>query len=322
MFAPPISASLQGQKRSAFLRVVVPILLLILTTIVYSFVIFLIIDAPPEEQARRILGENADQRAVQMFITEKNIPDSMIDRYMRAVTGSFGESHSTTNQVNRLIGERFPTTILLMLVGFVWTMIFAIPIGIFAAVKQNRIVDVLSSFITILCKSMPFVVIGLLLLFWLAFSERVLPAGGAGSFSHYIMPVITLGFTFFGFAVQAVRATAIRIRENSSSGLFFQAPETGNGRTLQNTILPTIAKAGVQAGWLFGSVILVEILFAMPGVGNIFLSGVFSRDTSVMIGAAMILSLFFILAAIGFDYAIAGIIYGFRAKIRKAGTRV
>ena len=314
----PMPASSRNPSNSRATGIVTSILILVLMAIVYSFVIFLIIEITPEYQAVTIVdSEVADAQIRQFIIMENDLKESLIIRYIRLMAGNFGISMITGQQVNYLIVGRLPTTVVLILTSLVVTFVFAIPIGILSAVMHNRIADVIFSTISVLCKSIPFFLLALLLLKWFSFDLGWLPTAGAVSWRGYVLPVVTLGFSYFGFAAQAIRATVIRARSNDGTGLFFPERNVNNGRTLISAILPTIPKSGMQLGWLFSGIIIVEQLFAMPGVGGILLQGINTRDTPVVLGGIATLSYCFIVISAIIGLVFAGVFRLFRPKSGK-----
>jgi peptide/nickel transport system permease protein len=134
----------------------------------------------------------------------------------------------------------------------------------------------------------------------------------------YIMPGLTLGLVYFGFATQAVRATTLIIIRNDRAGLAFFETDEGEGHNFQNAISLVVAKSGLQLGWLFGAVIIVEMLFAIPGVGRMLIQGLRIFDVPVCTGSIMALSTHFLAVAaiIGAIFAVITIILRAARKAR------
>ena len=317
MYEPPMYGVPQKPAGSIFVRVVFPILFLILLTIVFTFVVFLIVDGSPGDPARLIAGASATEEEVAQFRRDLGLDEPMLERYFRVLTGDFGMSFLTRRPVNDDIAARLPYTLILMLGGIIVTFVFAIPLGILSGVMHNKVADVLFSIVTVICKAIPFFWIGLLLIKWFAVDLMLLPVAGIETWTGYILPIITLGFIFFGFAMQAIRASVIKARSNDGTGLFFPGDDASERRTVLSMILPTVAKSGLQLGWMFGGIIFVEIIFSIPAVGGYFLFGLMSRDTPAILGSIMTLSLLFIVASVIFELAISGVSCIFRAKARK-----
>ena len=310
----PMPAPPRNPPKSGAAGVVASILILILMAIIYSVVIFLIIDVKPEYQAQMIIGDEATDAQIRQFISAYDLQESLIIRYVHFMTGNFGYSLTTGQPVNTIIFSRLPTTITLILASLVVTFVFAIPIGIISAVMHNKVADVIFSAISVLCKSVPFFVLALLLLICFSLNLGWLPAGGAVSWMSYILPVVTLGFLYFGFAAQAIRASVIKARSIDNAGLCFPEYRVNGGRVFHSAILPTLAKAGMQLGWLFGGAIIVEQLFALPGIGRMLLDGIMSRDAPVALGGIATLSYCFIIISAIVGLIFAGVFRLLRAK--------
>ena len=311
-YVSPFSAPPPQRGKTAVVRAFVPIVTLILLTIVFSFIVFLIVDLLPWDPVHALTGIVTSEEDLQQIRVMYGLDKPLITRYLRALCGDFGLSYLTRQPVIDIVIVRLPGTILMILLGLVVSFVFAVPLGIIAAAQKNKIVDIVFSFFSIISKSIPFFLVGLLLLLLLCVDLGWLPAGGTGTWLHFVMPVITLAFLFFGFAMQAVRASAIKAR-NDKTGLFFPDLDIDKKHPLQSAILPTVSKSGLQLGWLFFGVIFVDLGFAYPGVVNLFIQGINERDKPVILGGAMALLAVFITIA-----AIVGLLYAGVTYISRA----
>ena len=314
----------QKPKGSLAIRIVAPIIIVVILTIIFTFVVFLIIDKTPGDALRASLGASATEAEIKEYLAAFGLDKPLVVRYLRMMTGNCGVSFTTGQQVNRYIVERLPTTIVLLLASLVLSLVFAIPAGIISALNRDKAIDVLLSIISIICRVIPFFLLGYQLVFSFSINLRILPLVGADTWLGYILPVITLSFLFFGFATQTIRATTIRALSTKNSSLFL--PDNGINAEIESgmsddSLLPTIARSGIQFGWLLGGIIVVEMMFAIPGVGRLLLNGLASRDTPVILGSIMTLFFSGIIAAGLFSIAITGVIYGLCANTRKAGER-
>lgn len=131
----------------------------------------------------------------------------------------------------------------------------------------------------------------------------------------YVLPIITLGFSYFGFAMQAVRATTLQALGGSNADLVFPGNDIGDEDAVQNAILPTVAKSGLQIGWLLLGVILVEVVFAFPGIGRLALEGIYNRDTAVAVGSMMRLYVLLLITGAVVCLAFAGLAHVLREKL-------
>ena len=303
------TSRLAGSPSSLVRRVGIPALVMLLLTLIFTFVIFVLIDSQPGDPALIALGLTATESEQQRFRLENDIDKPVIVRYARALTGNFGVSRNSRQPVSEMIKERAPTTAYLILSGMIVTLIISIPLGIMSAIRRNRLIDALTSAISMLFRAIPFFMIALAFVRWFSVDLGILPVSGAGTWKHYILPGVALGLPCLGFAAQTIRATAIKVMRSGAGGLVFPDSGLSNGRALQNAALPTISESGLQLGWLFGGAILIETLFAMPGVGQSLLMGIMYRDYPVVIGSVMSLSVFFLAVSLVFVFVVAGAVF-------------
>jgi len=193
--------------------------------------------------------------------------------YMSFLRGDLGVSTVTSMPVNLEMSERLPYSIRILIFGFLLSAVFAVPLGILAGLRRNRAADVICSAIPALSRCIPFFGFGLLLVKWLGIDLGWLPVVGITSWKSYIMPVLTLSMLCFGFMLPAVRASTIKAIDTDTS---------------RHSDLNGCARVGsILAALFFGSVI-VEVLFAVPGIGNFTVTGFMNRDTPVILGCLRI----------------------------------
>lgn len=302
-------------KRESFLtRVAIPVLFMVVLALIFTFVVFVLIDTQPGDPAAILLGPGATEEELQKARSELRMDSPLIVRYSRAMIGDYGDSYMTRQPVREMVKERISTTIKLLLAALAVTLIISLPLGIASAVKRNKLVDALSGGLTMVFRSIPFFVIALATLLWFAIGLRWLPVAGVNTWQGYILPAIALGLPCTGFATKAVRATAIKVSNYGMRGLIFPGSTDSALQPLQDAILPSISISGLQLGWLFGGIILIEPLFAFPGVGQMLIVGIMYRDKPVILGAVMPMALCFIIIAIGLAFAVGAIVFALTPK--------
>ena len=287
------------------MKILIPAIIMIVLLLVYTFVIFLIVTPSPESITQEMREFGASDEQIRQVITEQGLDVPLMTRYFRMLTGNFGVSLLTRQPVAAMIGERLPATFILVLASLIVSLVFAVPMGIISAVMRTRVIDTLCSAVSMLCKSFPFFWLALLMIGVFSIDLGWFPTmGSSEEIVSYVMPVFILGFSYFGFAMQAVRASTVKALGNQRAGIFFPESDNNDGRAFQNAILPSVARSGLQTGWLLFGVIIVEGIFAMPGVGVLFLQGIMQRDTPVILGGIMALSYCFIITA-----AVGGLVF-------------
>ena len=210
-------------------KVAVPVLVMLLLTLIFTFIVFILIDTQPGDPAMIPLSAAVTEADLQQLRSELQLDSPLIVRYARALTGNYGLSYMTRQPVSEMIRERIPTTIKLILTGMIVTLILSLPLGIASAVRRNRFIDALTAALSMVFKSIPFYVIALVSLLWLSIGLGVLPVAGADTWKSYILPGVALGLPCMGVTTKTIRAVALKIASKGGNGLIF--PETGGNAT-------------------------------------------------------------------------------------------
>lgn len=287
--------------------------LLTLIPIVFgiSILVFLILHFVPGDPASIMLGTSATPEAVAALRKSMGLDDSLFVQYVNwisgVLTGDFGESVNTGTAVLPEILSRFLVTLQLTLFAAVIGWGIAIPIGIFSAVKQNSVFDLIGRLMAMIGISVPNFAIGTLLLLILSLYFGWFPPidfvnvweNPAESFSVLILPAITLGIVL---AAGIMRMTRSAFLETLDKDFIRTARAKGNsekvvviGHALRNSAIPVLTLAGMQIGYLLGGAVIVEQLFSIPGLGQYVLDGIHHRDYPVVQGGVLFIALVFVL---------------------------
>ncbi|MDR1732206.1 MAG: ABC transporter permease [Synergistaceae bacterium] len=266
-----------------------------------TLLVFVIMQLAPGDPARQILGEAAPEEAVEKLRVEMGLRDPVLLRYVRYMTrfvqGDFGTSYIKNRSVASEIASRFPYTVKLAVVAAVLTVVLSIPLGILAAVKQNTIFDNLSMIITLIGISMPVFWLGLLLILQFSLKFRWVPVAGAQSWRSYILPAICLSFVNMSTVARTTRSSML---ETIRQDYIRTALAKGVARTkvvhkhaFRNALIPTITVIGIQMSQLLGGSVLVETVFAWPGLGRLMVEAINQRDTPMVLGCVILLTIIF-----------------------------
>ena len=189
------------------------LLLLIPILLCVSFVVFFILDLTPGDPARLILGEDASEETVAELREEMGLNDPFLVRYVNyvvdALHGDFGQSYRTNQDVVTEIMARFPTSIKLSVFGVLLTVVFGIPIGILAAVKQYSAMDMVSTITAMFMAAIPGFWLGLILILIFSLHLNWLPPNGADSLKNFILPSITIALPFIASIMRMTRSTML-----------------------------------------------------------------------------------------------------------------
>ena len=240
--------------------------------------------------------------------------DPILVRYFNYMVdffhGDLGESYFKHRAVMDEIMDRFPYTAKLAAVAVVLTIVMSIPIGITAAVRQNSIFDNLSLVVTLFGISMPVFWLGLLLIILFSLRLGLLPTGGADTWKGYVLPAFCLAFSNMSTVARTTRSSMLEtirqdyVRTARAKGV--SKRKVIRKHAFRNALIPTITVIGIQISQLLGGSVVVETVFAWPGVGRLMIESINSRDTPLVLGCIVMLTIIFSLLNLVIDLC-----YGF-----------
>jgi peptide/nickel transport system permease protein len=223
--------------------------------------------------------------------------------YLKNVAhGDFGRSTRSGKSVTALIGHALPYTLLLGGVSLVVAYLVAIPVGMVAAVRQNTIVDQLAMGFAMIGMAIPAFWLALLLILLFAVQLNWLPAIGAGSWRHLVLPAATLGLEGTALTARMTRSATLEVlrqdyvRVARAKGLSERTVIYGHA--FKNALIPLISLLGLRLGWIVGGAVIVEQIFAWPGMGRLLVEGILNRDYPVVQAVLVILGISVILASL------------------------
>jgi peptide/nickel transport system permease protein len=203
-----------------------------------------------------------------------------------ALQGDFGRSIKGQVPVLDLIRDRFPNSIRLGLVSLLITIVLAFPLGVIAAVKKGTAVDTLANLIAVLGQSLPQFWVGIVLIQVFAVYLRWLPVAGTGSLWHYILPGFTLGWFLVAGIMRLLRSSMLDVLDSEFVKLARIKGVSGWAviwkHALKNAVMPVLTFAAIYLAILITGAILVETVFAWPGIGQLIYQGIVYRDFPVI----------------------------------------
>ena len=269
---------------------------------------FLLIHAAPGDPASVIAGQSgaADEKFVQQlrvqFGLDKPLPEQLWI-YMRGVlSGDLGMSHRQGRTVASLIGERLPATLLLTLTAFVFALVAGVALGAAAARRVGTWADSVITVLALGFYATPIFWVGLMLVLvfsvwlgWLpSFGMATVGANYTGMAAvldtarYLVLPALTLGLFYMAVYARLTRAAMLEVADQDfvRTARAKGVPESRILRrhVLRNALLPIVTFAGIQAGQLIGGSILVETVFAWPGIGRLAFDALLARDYQLLLG--------------------------------------
>ncbi len=206
--------------------------------------------------------------------------------------GDLGVSYSFQDRnVTDIILQGLPKTATLGIIAFILAIIIGIPFGMAAALKQNSVIDYLSVIFSTIFASIPGFVLGILLIIIFSVALHWLPTGGWGNIKQLIMPAFALATLPAAFIARITRASTLEvmrqdyIRTVQAMGIKQRVILVRH--ILRNALIPVITMAGPELAFLISGSFIIENLFSIPGIGRMFVNGVFARDYGLIMGSVL-----------------------------------
>jgi len=249
-----------------------------------------------------LVGMDATEQEIATIRTQYGLDRALPMQYLifagRAVQGDFGTSIKYGVPALELVLSRLPHTIILSLTGFTLALLIGVPLGIMAASRRNSVVDFGATGFALIGQAMPGFWVGIML--QLVFSVRLgwLPTSGSESWQHLILPAATVSW----FSIAAfMRLTRSSMIEALDTDYVKFARVKGNPEhvvvlkhALRNAGIPLVTFAGMNLGALLGGAVVVESIFAWPGVGQLMIAAIGARDYPTVQAAVLVTATMFI----------------------------
>ena len=284
--------------------------LAVLVAITVSALAFLLLRASGDI-AIALAGEGARNEDIEnirrLYGLDRPLLVQYLDWLWRMLHGDFGQSLFFKTDVAPLVLAKLPTTALLALFSLLFALAISIPLGILAAVYPNSWVDRLCLSLAVAGQAMPNFFFALILIIVLAVWLRLLPVSGGESWSHFVMPTIALGYYIAPAFMRLVRTGMIEvlasdyIRTARAKGL--SGPTVILKHALRNALVPVVALAAVQLGFLLGGSVVIETIFALDGLGFLAYQSITHKDLPVTQAIVAILSFVYIGLTLAADLA-------------------
>ncbi len=237
--------------------------------------------------------EIAEIRAAYGF--DRPLPEQYLKQLRMMLRGDFGESFRFRSPALPLVLEKLPATMELAAVSMLVALLIAIPAGLLSAIFQNSPLDLGVTTTSTLGRAMPNFWIGIMLILLFAVHLGWLPVSGRLETTSIILPALTLGTSVATSLARILRSSMLEVIRQEymttakAKGLHQWAVVLGHG--LRNALIPFITVFGLQMAWLLGGSVIVEEVFAWPGMGRLLLNSVKVRDLSVVMAGVCMFAL-------------------------------
>jgi peptide/nickel transport system permease protein len=295
------------------------LLLAIPVIIAMSIFVFLMIHLVPGDPVQTMLGFRATPENVQQVREDLGLDEPLPVQYARwaggAVTGDLGKDYVSGAPVSTLLSERLPVTLELTFMAMGLAVIVGVPLGVRAAARPGLTRALTEGFV-VAGVSIPDFWLGIMLVLLFTGVMQVLPPSGYVPFAedpsanlrYMVLPVLTLAFAETAYVLRTTRG-AMEDTLNAPFVLFLRARGVPERRivyrhALRNAAGPIATVIGIQFGVLLGGAIVIETLFALPGVGRLVVTAINQRNYTVVQGGVLVIAVLFIVVTLITDVVV------------------
>lgn len=280
----------------------------LVTLFVVSLISFTLSMVLPGDPSLAIVGpEGASEAMIQHLRQELGLDQPIVVQYFKwlgaLVSGDFGISIRTRAHVLTLFGQRLPVTLELLGLGILFSLLIAIPMGILSALRPNTWVDSTATVISVSGVAMPQFFLGMILILifsvwlgWLPSSGYVSPENDLiGNLKGMILPAISLGSVVAAEIMRQLRSSMLEVLNEE----FVQTARAKGisefqvimRHVLRNALIPVVTLLGMRIGRLIGGIVIIEVVFSLPGIGRLLLNAVLFNDFPVLQTGVLLVAL-------------------------------
>lgn len=241
------------------------------------------------------LEEIPSDEQIAEISSQYNLHDPLYIQFGRwlaaALQGDLGSSYIQKKPVSYLLMLRLPATILLAFTAMAIAILVGVPLGIFCAVRENRFTDYLLRIVTLIGVSMPGFWLALLLILFFSVNLKLFPVAGYGDLKYLVLPAVALSAHAMALTLRMVRTGMLEVMNQPyisfaiSKGLPPRYVITRHA--LKNALLPAITVLGISLGHMLGGAVVIESIFAWPGVGSLLVDAISARDIPLVQGCVL-----------------------------------
>lgn len=278
-----------------------------------SAITFFVLNIVPGDPVRVMVGDMADEATIQRVREQMGLNKPVLEQYANWLTnmlhGDFGTSYTQRKAVVTLMAQAFGTTVKVAAFAYIFALALGLVVGVVAAVNHGRAADRILMALSIFGISAPSFWMAVILQIVFALTLKWFPLSGIKTWQAFVLPTVALGVRY---AASIARVTRTSMLEVLSQDFMRTAEAKGISKWviilkhgLRNALIPIITIAGTQLGDIFTGSILIESIFAMPGMGKLLLDAINARDLPLIQGGVMYIALICVVV-----YLVVDILYG------------
>ena len=260
-------------------------------------IVFLVVRVIPGDPAVAALGDYASKEAVEALRQRMGLNESLPVQYVQFLAGlargDLGTSMITGTSIRDDILHSLPYTLELTVLAIIIGTLLGIPIGVYTAIRRNRLADYIGRVLSLTGLSVPAFYLGIMLILLLAIHLNWLPAVGGGgmedlreNLSHLVLPALTLGLVMTASVARLARSAMLNVlrqdyvRTARAKGLKERVVYLRHA--LRSALIPIVSVTGIWAVSLIGDSVTVEVVFARPGLGKMMVGAILQRDYTAL----------------------------------------
>jgi peptide/nickel transport system permease protein len=279
------------------------------TLFILSLIVFTLVRLIPGDPVFAIAGLDATPEILEEIRTALGLDRPLLTQYIRylggLLVGNLGTSFRTYQPVWVEIGHRLPSTLELATAGMLVSLLLGIALGIIAAIRPGSWMDASTRFVSLFGVSSPTFWTGLLFVLAFGYYLPLFPIAGSGDLRHLVLPAVTVSLTSLAFITRLTRSSLIEVFTQDYIRTA-RAKGVPPGRVifhhaLQNALVVPLTVAGLEFGRLISGVIVIETIFARPGIGKLLIDAIQFRDWPVIQGLILTFALMFAIVNLTVD---------------------
>jgi peptide/nickel transport system permease protein len=300
--------------------VVQRLLLLIPVAVGVTIIVFFMVHLIPGDPAATILGIHATPKAVALLHQQWGLNRPLASQYWlfldRLLHGNLGQSIFYGGSVTSLILSHLSPTLWLLAYATVLTVLISVPLAVLAATRRDGIRDHAVRAVPLVGLGMPPFWLGFLLIYAFAISLRIFPVSGYGSgFTGHLhsmfLPSLTVALALTPVVIRSLRASMLNVL-----GAEYIVTARSKGvpphrlyqrHVLRNAVIPAVTVLAINIGFLVGATVIIEQIFAIPGIGQLMINSIFQRDFPVVQGVTLVFAIMVVLVNLLADLSYAAL---------------
>jgi peptide/nickel transport system permease protein len=262
------------------------------------------------DPALLVAGSDATADEIEQIRTVMGTNRPLIEQYVsyvgNFVQGDLGTSIFQRRPVLDILTERLPDTLLLAALSFFLGALLAIPLGVLAALWPNSVTDWLARVVAVIGQCVPTFWLGILLIIVFSVQLQVLPSSGVGSWKHLVLPAVSLSILTTPIVMRILRSSLLDVLH---SDYIRMATAKGSSRSrvvlkhgLRNAAVPVVTVLGYRLGVVIGGTVVIETVYAYPGLGSLAVQAVLTRDFPLVQGFLVIIATMVVLLNLIIDF--------------------